>query len=94
MLDSEDSLEKLVVNGIEIDNYKHTTDVGLGDDIVSIELPDYTLIEKKNSVKWIGDMDADDTEALSKILGIDIDMLINKKVRIIIQTLGPAKKKE
>lgn len=90
MLD-ETGEPKLVINGLEIDNYEESTD-SLNADVTIYQLPDHMLVDKKNSLKCMLDLDEEDAEALGRILGVDTDQLSNKKVRVLIQSLGPAKR--
>lgn len=88
---SEAGEPKLVINGLEIDKYEESTD-SLNADVTIYQLPDHMLVDKKNSLKCMLDLDEEDAEALGRILGVDTDQLSNKKVRVLIQSLGPAKR--
>jgi hypothetical protein len=81
------TMAELYINGQLVENYSETP-MAIDGDNQAFELPDHLLIEKRNCDRFILDLDEDDTDALGKILNIDVDKYINKKVRIFIQTMG------
>ena len=85
--------EKLYVNGLEIEKWEDVGGLGMDEDVLSLKLPQHTIIDKLNCDKVIADLTKDDTDALERILpDIDMDKYQNKRVRIFIQPLGPIPK--
>lgn len=82
--------EELFINGLEIKNYELNSSIGLGENAMSFDCPDYVLIERKNSDKIILDIGEEDADILSQITRIDTDKYIGKKIKVLISIVGPA----
>jgi hypothetical protein len=82
----------LYLNGQEIENYEEDYGVGFDEDVAAYSIPDYILINKRGVEKVIMDLTEDDIEALRSVFRIDLDKLVNKKVRIFIEPMGPKDK--
>lgn len=83
---------KLNINGLEIDSWVSENDQFQGEDVLSISLPDHMVIDKKNVVRWMGEFEEEDAQKLEELLRLDADQFANKKLRIMIQVLGPKAK--
>ena len=82
--------EKLYINNLEIENWSEDSGFGADEDTLSLHLPGHNVIDKVNCEKVMIDMDEDDADAMGAIFrGLDSDKLINKRVRVWIQQLGP-----
>ncbi len=88
----ESGKPRLIINGLEIENFKEVGGIGSDEGSVAYDIPDFLMIDKKNATKWIGDIDSDDAEAIQNLFGLDTDLMIGKKIRVILQVLGPAKR--
>lgn len=85
-------MSKLYINGQEIDSFQENYGIGFDEDVASYDLPDHLLIAKRGVEKVIMDLTEDDIEALRSVFRLDLDKLINKKVRIFIEPMGPKDK--
>lgn len=79
----------LNINGQEISPALIRSDL-FDDEKLRIELPNHLIIDEKNAIKWVGDLDEEECDKLKDIFRIDTDLLIGKKCRIYITTIGNA----
>ena len=81
--------EDLYINGLMIEDYKVDSSIGLGEDAVSYVLPSHVLIERKNADRVVVDLSQEDIDALGSVFRVDLDKYVNKKVKFLLQIVGP-----
>lgn len=82
---------KVYINGQEVEAEDENNDSLFGEDVLSLKLPGHLVIDLAAAIKWIGPIEDEDAEMLGRVLRIDTDKLVGKKVRILIEPIGPAK---
>ncbi len=81
--------ENLYLNGLKIESWELVSGLGENEDDMAISLKDYVLIDKKATETWIGEIDIVDSEKIEDLTRLDKDRYANKRVKIILQVLGP-----
>ena len=82
--------ERLYVNNQEITPCIIRNEIIDDKDSLTLDLPNHTLIDRKNTEKYILDIDTDDAQKLEDLLRGDTSIYIGKKIRILITSIGKA----